>query len=166
MKLVLNPGTLTQETPNSRVLCSLSPKLWIGKISCPLRNFASGTSGKELPANAGDIRDVGSIFGSRRLPGEGHGNPLQYSCQGDPMDRGAWQATVHGVSWTQLRDYTITTKWAINPSLKKEVLFKGKQTKMKEKQILNRRFWIENYWNKSLTQDCQREKRQRKKERR
>ena len=50
---------------------------------------------KNLPANAGDIRDVGSIPGSGRSPGEGHGNPLQYSCLENPMDRGAWQAMVH-----------------------------------------------------------------------
>ena len=50
---------------------------------------------KNLPAKAGDIRDVGSIPGSGRSPGEGHGNPLQYSCLENPMDRGAWQAMVH-----------------------------------------------------------------------
>ena len=53
---------------------------------------------KNLPANAGDIRDVGSIPGSGRSPGEGNGNPLQYSCQENPMDRGAWRAAVHGVT--------------------------------------------------------------------
>ena len=52
---------------------------------------------KNPPANAGDIRDVGSICGLGRSPGGGLGNPLQYSCLENPMDRGAWQATVHGV---------------------------------------------------------------------
>ena len=54
---------------------------------------------KDLPANAGD---VGSISGLGRSSGEGNGNPLQYSCLGNPMDRGVWQATVHGglKSWT------------------------------------------------------------------
>ena len=58
------------------------------------------------PANAGDTRDASSIPGSGRSPGERNGNPLQYSCLGNPMDRGAWQATVHGVakSQTQLSD--------------------------------------------------------------
>ena len=56
---------------------------------------------KNPPANAGDIRDVDSIPGSGRSPGEGNGNPLQYSCLGNPMDRGAWQATVHRVAKTQ-----------------------------------------------------------------
>ena len=57
---------------------------------------------KILPANAGDVRDTGSIPGSGRFPGGGRGNPLQYSCLENSMDRGAWQAIVHGVtkSWT------------------------------------------------------------------
>ena len=53
---------------------------------------------KNLPANAGDTRDVGSIPGSGRLPGVGNGNPLQYSCLKNPTDRGAWWTTVHGVA--------------------------------------------------------------------
>ena len=57
---------------------------------------------KNPPANAGDGRDVGLIPGSGRSPGGGNGNLLQYSCLENPMDRGAWQATVHRVakSWT------------------------------------------------------------------
>ena len=60
---------------------------------------------KKLPANAGDMRDAGSIPGSERSPGEGNGNPFQYSCLGNSMDRGAGQATVHRVtkSGTQLK---------------------------------------------------------------
>ena len=46
---------------------------------------------KNLPASVGDIRDIGSISGLGRSPGGGHGNPLQYSCLENPMDRGAWQ---------------------------------------------------------------------------
>ena len=53
---------------------------------------------KNAPAHAGDIRDVGWIPGSVRSPGEGHGNPLQYSCLENPMDRTAWQVMVHRVS--------------------------------------------------------------------
>ena len=53
---------------------------------------------KNLPDNAGDIRDAGLIPGSGRSPGEGNGNPLQYSCLGNPVDTGGWQATVHGVA--------------------------------------------------------------------
>ena len=57
---------------------------------------------KNPPANAGDIRDVGLIPGLGRYSGGGHGNPLQCSCLENPIDRGAWWATVHGVtkSWT------------------------------------------------------------------
>ena len=51
---------------------------------------------ENLPANAGDSRDPGSTPGLGRSPGEGNGNPLQYSCLENLMDRGAWQATVHG----------------------------------------------------------------------
>ena len=53
---------------------------------------------KNPPVNAGDTRDAGSISGLARSPGERHGNPLQYSCLGNPMDRGAWWATVYGVA--------------------------------------------------------------------
>ena len=52
---------------------------------------------KKLPANAVDVREVGSIPGSGRSPGGGHGNPLQYSCLENPMDRGAWRANVHSI---------------------------------------------------------------------
>ena len=56
---------------------------------------------KNLPANAGDIRDVGLILGWGRSAGEMHGNPLQYSCLENPMDRRAWQASVHRVKESQ-----------------------------------------------------------------
>ena len=53
---------------------------------------------KNPPANAGDSRDLVSIPGSRKIPGEGNGNPLQYFCLENSMDRGAWWAAVHGVA--------------------------------------------------------------------
>ena len=56
---------------------------------------------KKHPANAGDRRDVGSIPGTGRSPGGGNGTSLQYSCLGNPTDRGAWSATVHGVAKSQ-----------------------------------------------------------------
>ena len=61
------------------------------------RGFPCSSVGKKSACNAGDL---GSIPGSGRSPGEGNGNPLQYSCLDNPMDRGAWQATVtvHGVA--------------------------------------------------------------------
>ena len=58
---------------------------------------------KTLPASAGGLGDAGWIPGSGRSPGGGHGNPLQYSCLENPMDRGAWRATVHGVAESQRR---------------------------------------------------------------
>ena len=53
---------------------------------------------KNPPVNAGDARDTGSILGLGRSPGGGHSNPLQHSCLENPMDRGAWQAAIHGVA--------------------------------------------------------------------
>ena len=53
---------------------------------------------KNLSANAGDIRDVSLIPGLERSPGEGHGNLLQHSCLGNPIERGGWWVTVHGVT--------------------------------------------------------------------
>ena len=58
---------------------------------------------KDLSANAGGVRDLGLIPVLARSSGRGHGNPLQYSCLGNPMDREAWRATVHGVTQSQTR---------------------------------------------------------------
>ena len=58
---------------------------------------------KDPPANAGDKRDAGPVPGLERTPGGGHGNPLQYSCLEKPMDRGAWQTAVHGVTQSRTR---------------------------------------------------------------
>ena len=92
---------------------------YLGRVSLTLASFESWYASqlasqvvlmiKNLPANAGDIRDAGSILGSRRSPGEGHGIPLQYSCLENPMDRGAWQATVYRVakSWTWLKWFSM-----------------------------------------------------------
>ena len=64
------------------------------------------TGGSEVKASACNAGDLGSIPGSGRYPGEGNGNALQYSGLENPMDRGAWRATVHGVtkSWTRQSD--------------------------------------------------------------
>ena len=56
---------------------------------------------KTPPTNVGDAREAGSIPGSGRSPGGGHGNPLQYSCLENPMDRGAWRAIVHDIAKSQ-----------------------------------------------------------------
>ena len=71
-------------------------------ISLPMRDVEGASQValmvKNLPANTGDIRDTGSILGLGRSPEGGHGNPLQYSCLENPMDRGARQAIVHRVA--------------------------------------------------------------------
>ena len=71
--------------------------------------------GSEVKASASSVGDPGSIPGSGRSPGEGNGYPLHYSCLENPMDRGAWQATVHRVakSWTRLSDFT-SLQWLSN----------------------------------------------------
>ena len=78
------------------VFASMSPFQWAFQVTLVLKN----------PANVGDIGDPGSIPGSGRSPGGGHGNPLQCSCLENAMDRGAWQVTVHKVTknWTPLSD--------------------------------------------------------------
>ena len=76
---------------------TLHPRIW---------GFSGGTAVKYPLANTEDAGDPGSIPGLGRSPGDGNGNSCQHSCLGTPIDRGAWQATVHGVSksWTWLRD--------------------------------------------------------------
>ena len=76
-------------------------------VDTVIEDFPGGSDSKASAYNAGD---PDSITGLGRSPGEGNGNPLQYSCLENPMDGGAWRATVHGVakSWTQLSDFHFT----------------------------------------------------------
>ena len=67
-----------------------------GKMVIRTRAFQVALVVENMPASVGVARDLGSIPGSGRFLGERHGNPLQYSCLVNPMDRGAWWATVHG----------------------------------------------------------------------
>ena len=80
-----------------------------------ISGIPSGTSGKDLPANAGDIKGKGLIPESGRSPGGGHRNPLQYSCLKHSMDRGAWQSLVHRVpkSQTQLKRFSMHAHMSI-----------------------------------------------------
>ena len=69
------------------------------------KDFPGGSVVKNLPANAGDAKHMGSVPGLERSPGGGHGYPLQYSCLENPMDRGAWKAAVHRVAM-EVTEYT------------------------------------------------------------
>jgi len=62
------------------------------------KGFPGSAASKNPPANAGDTKDLGSIPESGRSPGEGNGNPLQYSCLANSMDKGAWWAIIHRVT--------------------------------------------------------------------
>ena len=103
------PGKLPNPEIEPKSL--MSPALQVGSSPlshledcCP--NFPCGSDGKASVYNAGDL---GSIPGLGRSPGEGNGNPLKFYCLENPMDRGAWWATVHGVtkSWTRLSDFIL-----------------------------------------------------------
>ena len=86
----IKEGARVLEGITEEVIFELSFEGWIG--------FPGGSDGKASACNVGDL---GSIPGSGRSPGEGNGNPLQYSCLENPMDRRAWWATVHGVAKSQ-----------------------------------------------------------------
>ena len=74
------------------------------------RGFPGGAVVKNLPANARDAGDTGSISRSGRSPGEGNGNPFQYPCLGNPRDRGAWQATLQRVAESDTTENTHTVE--------------------------------------------------------
>ena len=72
---------------------------------------------KNSPAKARDIRDVGLIPGSGRSSGGGHGNPLQYSCLENPMDRGAWQVTDHRIAVRQLKQLSTQSRGTLRENV-------------------------------------------------
>ena len=86
-------------------MASLTQRTWVWANSETVKDFPGGSDGKASVYNEGDL---GSSPGLGRSPGEGNGNPLQYCCLENPMDRGAWYATVYRVakSWTRLSDFT------------------------------------------------------------
>ena len=97
------PLPLASRTPQS---LGFSPAFLVSLSHFPLVSpvlwgFPGGLVVKNLPANAGDERDLGSIPGLGRSPGGGNDNPLQYSCLENLIDRDAWRATVHGVAKSQ-----------------------------------------------------------------
>ena len=81
---------LVDQLPNSLLSCPLMWKIFIDKS-----DFPGGSNGEESACNVGD---PGSVPGLGRSSGGGHGNPLQYACLENPIDRGAWWATVHGIA--------------------------------------------------------------------
>jgi len=87
------PGWGTKSLQAKKKEKRTTAALWASHVELMIKN---------PPANAEDVRNAGLISGSGRSPGEEHGNPLQYSCLENPMDRRAWQATVQGAakSWT------------------------------------------------------------------
>ena len=96
---------MEQNIPTSWVYLKRSLPFLLGE---PLKfpppfSGSPGSAGKEFACNAGDL---GSIPGLRRFPGEGNGNPLQYSCLENPIDRGAWQATVHRIAESDMTEVT------------------------------------------------------------
>ena len=78
----------------------------VSKAYALSQDFPGGARGKNLPANAGDKRDMSLIPGWGRSPGGGHGNPFWYSCLENPMDRGVWQAIIHGVAESDKTEMT------------------------------------------------------------
>ena len=81
---------------------------WFDLMSLHFWGFPFGSVGKESTCNAGDAGDVGLIAGLCRSPGRGHGNPHQYSCLENPMDRGAWWATVHRLAESETTEHAGT----------------------------------------------------------
>ena len=100
---------ITWRKAYSSLICSLGDRRQNGISRCLVmtQGLPGGVVVKNLPANAGDARDMGLIHGLGSSPGVGNGNSLQCSCLENSMDRGAWQATVHGVtkSWIWLSTY-------------------------------------------------------------
>ena len=90
-------------------------------------SLPSGTMVKNLSANAGDIRDMDSVPGSGRSPAGGRGNPLQCPCLENPMDRGAWRATVHGVAWSRTG-----LKWQHTHKGRLTVVVKGRMRDLRD----------------------------------
>ena len=95
---------------------------------------------KNPPANAGDIRDMGSFPGSGRSPEGGHGSPLQYSCLENPMDRGAWWAIVHRVKKSRTQLKQLSTHPYIHTYMYVHKIFKNRVGK-ESRVIFNKLFW-------------------------
>ena len=97
-RLVTGSWTLNPDHLPSKCLMSTIPS----SAKLGFLDFPDGSEGEESTSNGGD---VGSIPGLGRYPGEGKGNTFQYSCLGNPMDKGSWQATVHGVTESDMTEH-------------------------------------------------------------
>ena len=93
------------------------------------KGFSGGSTIKNLPANAGDAGFVGLIPGLGRSPGKRNGNPLQYSCLENPMDRGAWRAVVHGVTKSRTQLSTQTHSKENNTFISSKIMYGGDKGK-------------------------------------
>ena len=112
LKSKVRPVVLSSDVSNSRL--SVTAVCWNLRTRVGLSQWLSS---KESACSAGATEDMGSVPGSGRSPGGGHGNPLQYSCLENPTDKGAWWAIVHGVtkSWILLKQlgmHARTRVWA------------------------------------------------------
>ena len=92
--------------PKCPLVCQWTKQIWHSQSM----EIPCGSDSEESARNAGDL---GSVPGLGRSPGEGNGYPLQYSCLENPMDRGVWWVTIHGISesQTQLSDLCLTNQW-------------------------------------------------------
>ena len=108
VRLCATPETAAHQAPPSMGFSRQEYWSGVPLLAVDIQGFRGGPAVKNQGANAGDVRDMGLIPRSGRSPGEGTSNPLQYSCLENPMEGGAWQATVHGVtkSRTRLSDFT------------------------------------------------------------
>ena len=115
--LEMNSGKLWEMVKDTEAWCAaVNGVAWVGHcLATEQQHILVLIVLKNPPANAGNIRDVGSIPGSERSPEGGHSNPFQGSCLENPMDRGAWRTTVHGVekNHTRLKQLSIHagTSW-------------------------------------------------------
>ena len=101
---IMASGPITSWEIDGETVETVSDFIWEGapkslqKVTAAMKLKDAYSGGSEVKASACTAGNPGSIPGSGRYPGEGNGNPLQYSCLGNPMDAGAWRPTVHGVA--------------------------------------------------------------------
>ena len=116
--LHISPSSSPRPVPMSISLFSMFSQFFKVPFALNSQSWASQAAlvVENLPANAGDIRDVGLIPGSGRSPGGGHGNPFQYSNLENPIERGAWQVTVHGVAKSRTRLKRLSSSIATSSS--------------------------------------------------